>query len=54
MKNLTQRWTQLWSFFPKSEHFFKFSKKAGEASPLPLSWAPVNGGEYASISLNMP
>ena len=37
MEHLTQRWTQWGSFFPKSEHFFWFLKKAGEASPLPLA-----------------
>ena len=54
MENLTQRWTQLGSFLPKSEHFFQFSKKAGEASHVPLSCVPVSVAEYASISLNMP
>ena len=54
MENLTERWTELGSFFPKSGHFFRFSKRAGEVSPLPLSCAPVSVTEYASISLIMP
>ena len=54
MENLTQRWTQSGPFFPKSGHFFRFSKRAGEASPLPPSCAPVIVAEYALISLNMP
>ena len=54
IEHLTQRWTQSGSFFPKSGHFFQFSKRAGEASPLPPSCAPVSVVEYATISLNMP
>ena len=42
MENLTQRWTQPESFFQKSEHFFRFSKRAGEVSPLPSSCALVS------------
>ena len=34
--------------------FFRFSKKAGESSPLLLSCVPVSVADYASISLNMP
>ena len=34
MKNLTQKWTQSGLSFPKSRHFFRFSKRAGEVSPL--------------------
>ena len=54
MENLTQRWAQSGPFFPKSGHYFRFSKGTGEASPLPLSCAPLSVTEYASISLNMP
>ena len=54
MENLTQRWAQSGPFFPKSGHYFRFSKRTGEASPLPLSCAPLSVTEYASISLNMP
>ena len=46
--------TQSRPFFPKAIHFFEFSRRAGEASPLPTSWAPVSVPEYASISVNMP
>ena len=53
MENLTKRWTKSWHFFSKSGHFLRASKRAGEASPLPLSCAPVSVAEYASISLNM-
>ena len=41
-------------FFQKSGHFFRFSKRAGEVSPLPHGCAPVSVAEYSSISLNMP
>ena len=51
MKNLTQWWAKSGPFFPKSGHFFRFSKKAGEASSLLLSCAPVS---VASISINIP
>ena len=54
MGNLTQRWAQSGPFFPKWGHFFRFSKRAGKASPLPLSCAPLSVAEYTSISLNMP
>ena len=50
MENLTQWWIQSGPFFPKSGHFFRFSKRAGEASP---SCMPVSVTEYASISLNI-
>ena len=53
MENLTKRWTKSWHFFSKSGHFLRASKRAGEASPLPLSCAPVSVAEYTSISLNM-
>ena len=36
MENLTQRWTQLGRFFPKSRHFLRFSKRAVKASPPAL------------------
>ena len=54
MGNLTQKWTQSGPFFQKSELFFRFSKKAGDASPLAPSCAPVSVAEYASVSLNIP
>ena len=54
MENLTQRWKQSEPFFQKSGIFCRFSKRAGEVSPLPLSCAPVSVTEYASVSLNIP
>ena len=54
MENLTQRWTQSGPFFPKYGPFFQFSKRTGEVSPLPPSFAPVSVAKCASISLNMP
>ena len=54
MGNLTQRWTQSESFYPKSGYFFRFSKRLEEASPLPPRSAPLGVAEYASISLNLP
>ena len=54
MENLIQRWAQSGPLFPKSGHFFRFSKSAGEASPLSPSCAPVSVVEYASVSLNIP
>ena len=36
-------------FFPKAIHFFDFSRRAEEASPLPTSSALVSVPEYASI-----
>ena len=54
MKNLTQRWIQSGPFFQKSGHFFRFSERAGEASPLQPSFAPVSVAEYPSLSLNIP
>ena len=53
MDNLAQ-WSQSGPFFPKPRHFFRFSKRTGEASPLPPSWALVNVAEYWSIPLNIP
>ena len=47
LENFTQRWTK-----SKSEHCFQFSKREGEASPLPLV-ARLCVAEYASKSLNM-
>ena len=35
-------------FFPKSEHFFRFSKRVGKASHLPPSCALVSVAEYGS------
>ena len=45
MTDLTQRWTQSGSFYPK---------KAGEVYPLPRNCTPVSVAAYASISLNIP
>ena len=42
--------TQSWPFFPKSGHFFRFSKSRGG---FPSICVPVSVPEYASISLNM-
>ena len=52
MENLTQWWTQSRRFFPKSGHFFWFSKRAGETSLLLPSCAPVSVAEYAWKCLN--
>ena len=35
MEDSTQGWTQLRTFFPKSVHFFGFSKKGREGLPPP-------------------
>ena len=41
MEDLTQEWTQLRPFFPKSGHFFRFSNKGkGGLPPPPSSCAP--------------
>ena len=42
MENWTKRWIQSGPFFPKSGHFFRFSKKRrGGLPPSPSSsWAP--------------
>ena len=40
-------------FFSKSEHFFRCSKKAGEASLPPPRGTPVSVAEYAYISQKM-
>ena len=53
MDNITQRCTPSRPSFPKSGHFFWFSKRAGKVSPLPPSWVPVSVPEYGPISLNM-
>ena len=42
------------AYFPKSRHFFQFSKREEEVSLLAPSCTPVNVAEYASVSLNMP
>ena len=42
------------AFFSKIRTLCLISKRAGEISPLPSSWAPVSVAEYASISMNMP
>ena len=51
-----QKFYQSGSFFPKSGHFFWFSKRAGEASPLPFSFTPrvwLNMYQYPWISPNI-
>ena len=51
-----QKFYQSGSFFPKSGHFFWFSKRAGEASPLPFSFTPrvwPNMYQYPWISPNI-
>ena len=56
MENLTQRWTLSAPFFQKSGQFFWFSKRAGEASPLPLAarlWVWLNMHQYPWICLNI-
>ena len=53
MENLTQWWIESGSFFLTSWHFFRFSNRAGEASPLLPSCMSVSVDEYASISRNM-
>ena len=40
MEDLTQEWTQLGPFFPKSGHFFRLSKK-GQGRPPPHSSLPL-------------
>ena len=52
MENLPKRWTQSEPFCPKSEHF-RFSKRAGKDTLLPLSCTSVSMAEYASIFMNM-
>ena len=56
MENVTQRWTQsgLLFFKKKSGHFCRFSKMAGEVSPLFPNYTSVSGAEYASISMKIP
>ena len=62
MENLIQRSNQSELFFPKSGHFFRFSKRAEKTSPAPpppplstaSSCAPVSVAKYASILLNIP
>ena len=55
MENLTKTSIQSGTFFPKSGHFFQFSKKLGLVSPCPhASGVPVSVTEYSSISLNLP
>ena len=46
MQNLSQRWAQSGSFFPKIRAFFSIFKK-GQGRPLSVN-------EYAPISLNIP
>ena len=55
MGNFTQWWIQSGLSFPKSKHFFRFSKMA-EETPRPLlpRCSSVSVVEYASIFLNMP
>lgn len=44
-------------FFPKSEHFFRFSSKGQgdllHPAALPSKWTPASLDEYASIPLNI-
>ena len=40
IEHLTQGWTQLGPFFPKSGHSFQFSKKGRGGPPSPPSCAP--------------
>ena len=54
--NLTSRWTQSGLFFQKSGHFFWFSKRAGEAFPLPIVtrlWIWLNMHQYPWTCLNI-
>ena len=56
LRKLTQRWTQSRPFFPKSGHFFRFSKRAEKASPSPLAehlWVWLNMHWYPWICLNI-
>ena len=41
-------------FFPKSGHFFRFSKRAGVASPFLTSSPHESVASFPSISLNIP
>ena len=54
---LTLIWAQSRPFSQKSRHFFQFSQRAGEASPLPHSCASVsvwlNMCQYSQICLNI-
>ena len=51
MENLTQRWTQSGTFFPKSKYFFLIFKKGqGRPLPIPSSGTPVSMTEYPSLS----
>ena len=48
MENLTQRQNQeSGPFSPKLGHFFRFSKREGDASPLITSWTIASVTEYA-------
>ena len=51
MQNLTQSWTQSGPSFPKSGHFFGFSKRARDVSLVPFSCTPVCLAEYASPNI---
>ena len=65
MENLTWRWAQSGTFFPKIRSFFLiFQERAGETTPThppppppylhpSPSCAPVSVAEYASVSLNI-
>ena len=52
-ENLNQRWTPTGPFFSKTALLSIFKKKWQGRPPLPPSWTPVSGAEYASISLNI-
>ena len=56
MANLTRRWTQSGSFFPKSGHFFRFLKRQGKSPHSPLVsclWVWLNMHQYSWICLNV-
>ena len=56
IKNFTQRWTQLGSFFQKSGRLFQSSKGQGRPPPSyshVSGWISINIPEYPWISLKM-
>ena len=50
VENLTQWWTQSVPLLPQSGHFFLFSKRAGDTSPLLPSCTPVSVAESEPMS----
>ena len=56
MENVTQKWTQSWSFFLKSRHFFSiFKKRQGKSTSYPLVahiWVWLAMHQYPWISPN--